>query len=60
MGAFSQNEMGYLKEQQLGRLATVSKKLIPQVTPVLFGVNEDHMYLNIKHTSKKGTSGELA
>jgi len=53
MGAFSQKESEYLREQQVGRLATVSRKQIPQVTPVGFGVDEDRVYLNIKHTSKK-------
>ncbi len=53
MGAFSQKELEYLREQELGRIATVSKKQIPQVTPVAFGVDEDRLYVNIKHTSKK-------
>jgi len=53
MGAFSEKELEYLREQLLGRLATVSKKQIPQVTPVGFGVDEDRVYVNIKHTSKK-------
>ena len=53
MGAFSQKELEYLREQLVGRLATVSKKQIPQVTPVGFGVDEDRVYVNIKHTSVK-------
>ena len=53
MGAFSQVELEYLREQLVGRLATVSRKQIPQVTPVGFGVDEDRVYVNIKHTSKK-------
>ena len=53
MGAFSQRELEYLREQELGRIATVSKKQVPQVTPVAFGVDEDRLYVNIKHTSKK-------
>jgi pyridoxamine 5'-phosphate oxidase family protein len=53
MGAFSQKELEYLREQLLGRLATVSSKQIPQVTPVGFGVDEDRLYVNIKHTSVK-------
>jgi pyridoxamine 5'-phosphate oxidase family protein len=53
MGTFSQRELEYLREQELGRIATVSKKQLPQVTPVAFGVDEDRLYVNIKHTSKK-------
>jgi len=53
MGVFSQKELEYLREQEVGRLATVSRKQVPQVTPVAFGVDEDRIYLNIKHTSKK-------
>ena len=58
MTAFSQKELEYLKEQLLGRLATVSRKQIPQVTPVGFGVDEDRIYVNIKHTSKKARNIE--
>ena len=53
MGAFSQKELEYLREQEVGRLATVSRKQIPQVTPVGFGVDEDRVYVNIKHDSVK-------
>jgi len=53
MGIFSQVELEYLREQLLGRLATVSRKQVPQVTPVGFGVDEDRVYVNIKHTSVK-------
>ena len=53
MGVFSQKELEYLREQGVGRLATVSRKQIPQVTPVGFGVDEDRIYVNIQHTSKK-------
>jgi pyridoxamine 5'-phosphate oxidase family protein len=53
MGVFSQKEIAYLREQPVGRLATVSRKQIPQVTPVGFGVDEDRIYINIKYTSKK-------
>jgi PPOX class F420-dependent enzyme/OxyR family protein len=53
VGVFSQKELEYLREQGLGRLATVSRKQIPQVTPLAFSVDEDRVYVNIKHTSKK-------
>ena len=53
MGIFSQKEFEYMREQELGRMATVSRKQIPQVTPLAFGVDEDRVYVNIKHTSKK-------
>ena len=53
MAAFSKKELEYPREQLIGRLATVSRKQIPQVTPVGFGVDEERIYVNIKHTSKK-------
>ncbi len=53
MEAFSEKELEYLREQEVGRLATVSRKQIPQVTPVAFGVDEDRVYVNIQHTSVK-------
>ena len=53
MAAFSQKELQYLKEQEVGRLATVSRKQAPQVTPVAFGVDQDNLYVNIKHDSVK-------
>jgi nitroimidazol reductase NimA-like FMN-containing flavoprotein (pyridoxamine 5'-phosphate oxidase superfamily) len=34
-------------------LATVSRRQVPQVTPVGFGADEDRLYLNIKHDSVK-------
>ena len=53
MGAFSRKELEYLREQLVGRLATVSRKQVPQVTPVGFGVDEDRVYVNIKYDSVK-------
>jgi PPOX class F420-dependent enzyme/OxyR family protein len=53
MIVFSDKEYTYLKEEELGRLATVSKKQKPQVTPLAFGVDKNHIYVNIKHTSQK-------
>ena len=53
MGAFSQKELEYLRDQLVGRLATVSRKRIPQVTPVGFGVDEERIYMNVKHDSVK-------
>ena len=53
MAVFSEKEYEYLRKEELGRLATVSKKNNPQVTPVAFGVDKGHIYLNIKHTSQK-------
>jgi len=53
MGAFSQKELEYLREQLIGRLATVSRNQIPQVTPVGFGVDEKRIYMNVKHDSVK-------
>lgn len=53
MGVFSQKELEYLREQWVGRLATVSRNQIPQVTPVGFAADKERLYLNIKHDSKK-------
>ena len=57
MGAFSQKELEYLKEQALagtrGYLATVSRKQSPQLTPVGFVADEERIYLNIQHDSVK-------
>lgn len=53
MTAFSQKELEYMREQWVGRLATCSKRMIPQVTPVGFGVDEERIYVNIKYDSKK-------
>lgn len=50
---FSQKELEYLRGQQLGRIATASKDGIPQVTPVAFATDEEKVYLNIQHDSKK-------
>jgi nitroimidazol reductase NimA-like FMN-containing flavoprotein (pyridoxamine 5'-phosphate oxidase superfamily) len=57
VGAFSQRELEYLKEQGLagtrGYIATVSRKQTPQLTPVGFVADEERIYLNIKHDSVK-------
>ena len=50
---FSQKELEYLRGQQLGRIATVSRDQSPHVTPVAFASDEGRMYLNIQHDSKK-------
>jgi len=57
LGAFSQRELEYLKEQASegvrGYLATVSRKQNPQLTPVGFVADIDRIYLNIQHDSVK-------
>ena len=53
MGAFSEKELEYLREQWLGRIATVSKRQRPQVTPVGFAADEERLYITIQHTSQK-------
>ena len=53
MAKFSQKELEYLEEQQVGRIATVSNVQSPHVTPVAFASDEERMYLNIQHESKK-------
>jgi pyridoxamine 5'-phosphate oxidase family protein len=53
MTAFSKAELDYMRGQWVGRLATCSKRMIPQVTPVGFSADEERIYVNIKHDSKK-------
>ena len=53
MEKFSQKELEYLRGQQIGRIATVSKDQIPQVTAVAFATDEEKVYLNIQYDSKK-------
>ena len=57
MGAFSQRELEYLKEQGLsgarGYIATVSRRKNPQLTPVGYVADEERIYSNIKHDSVK-------
>ena len=53
MAKFSQKEDEYLRGQQLGRIATVSRNQLPYVTPVAFASDEEKLYLNIQYDSKK-------
>ena len=53
MAKFSQKEDEYLRGQQLGRIATVSRNQLPYVTPVAFASDKEKLYLNIQHDSKK-------
>jgi hypothetical protein len=61
MGAFSQRELEYLKEQALagarGYIATVSRKQNPQLTPVGYVADEERIYSNIKHDSVRRLEG---
>ncbi len=45
--------MEYLRGQVVGRIATVSRDQSPHVTPVAFASDEERLYLNIEHDSKK-------
>jgi len=53
MGIFSQKELEFLRKQQVGRLATVSRDQFPHATPVAYATDEERLYLNIKYDSKK-------
>jgi len=53
MGIFSQKELEFLRDQQVGRLATVSRDQFPHVTPVAYATDGERLYLNIKYDSKK-------
>jgi pyridoxamine 5'-phosphate oxidase family protein len=41
---FSEKELKYLKEQRLGRIATVSPDVQPHVVPVAFEFDGSHFY----------------
>lgn len=41
---FSEKESKYLKEQRLGRIATVSPDIQPHVVPVAFEFDGSHLY----------------
>jgi pyridoxamine 5'-phosphate oxidase family protein len=41
---FSEGESKYLKEQRLGRIATVSPDIQPHVLPVVFEFDGKHFY----------------
>jgi len=53
MGIFSQKELDFLRNQQWGRLATVSRDQFPHVVPLAYATDEERLYLNIKYDSKK-------
>ena len=53
MVIFSQKELEYLQGQVVGRIATISKNDYPHVTPVAFASDENRLYVNIAHNSKK-------
>ncbi len=42
---FSEKESKYLKEQRLGRIATVSPDIQPHVVPVAFEFDGSHFYV---------------
>lgn len=47
MSAFTEKEIGYLREQRLGRLATVGKNGGPHVVPLSFRYNEERDTIDI-------------
>ncbi len=53
MGIFSQKELEFLRKQQLGRLATVSRDQFPHVAPLAYALDGERLYLNTKYDSKK-------
>jgi pyridoxamine 5'-phosphate oxidase family protein len=50
---FSQKELAFLRSQQWGRLATVSRNQFPHVVPLAYATDGERLYLNIKYDSKK-------
>jgi len=53
MEKFSQKELEFLKKQQVGRLATVSRDQSPHVTPLCYATDGERLYLNTAYDSKK-------
>ena len=53
MGKFSQKELEFLKKQQVGRLATLSRDQSPHVTPLCYATDGERLYLNTTYDSKK-------
>jgi pyridoxamine 5'-phosphate oxidase family protein len=52
---FSENESAFLKEQRLGRIATVSSNMQPHVVPVAFEFDGSYLYFggwNLKNSLK--------
>ncbi len=50
---FSEAEISFLNEQQVGRLATVSPKNHAQVTPVIFAFHNGIFYFTTRDVTKK-------
>jgi nitroimidazol reductase NimA-like FMN-containing flavoprotein (pyridoxamine 5'-phosphate oxidase superfamily) len=50
---FSRKELKFLERQQVGRLATISRKQVPHVTPLCYASDEERIYLNTAYDSKK-------
>jgi len=50
---FSQKELEFLKKQQVGRLATVSRNQVPHVAPLCYASDEKRLYLSTAYNSKK-------
>jgi pyridoxamine 5'-phosphate oxidase family protein len=53
MGLFSKKEIEYLREQELGRIATVSRAQFPHVVPVAFATDGENLFVNMEYGSKK-------
>jgi pyridoxamine 5'-phosphate oxidase family protein len=49
---FSEQEIDYLKSQRLARIATVSKQLQPDVAPVIFEFDGEHIYIGGRQQTK--------
>jgi pyridoxamine 5'-phosphate oxidase family protein len=49
---FSAEEVEYLKSQRLARIATVSKQLQPDVAPVIFEFDGEHIYIGGRQQTK--------
>ena len=53
MVEFSVAETAFLKEQEVGRLATVSGRSMPQITPVLYVFDSGNLYFATDYGTKK-------
>ncbi len=50
---FTEKEKDFLKKEEVARLATVSSKSWPQVTPIIFSFDKGYFYIATDYGTKK-------
>lgn len=51
--SLTSHELGFLKSNELGRLATASKSGVPQVTPVVYALDGENIVIATDYGTKK-------